>query len=163
MAYSPNTGLVYIPVSKTSSIYAAQNAMDFTRGSWNLGVDLEVPPIFEMPSLTRKVINKLATGYLLAWDPISQTEAWRKERKNGGNGGTLATAGNLVFQGTSSGEMTALRADTGKTLWSYDTQVGIIAAPITYTIDNEQYLAVAAGWGGRSWVTGWVTSAWTWW
>ena len=148
MAYSPNTGLVYIPVSKTSSIYAAQNAMDFTQGSWNLGVDLEVPPIFEMPSLTRKVINKLATGYLLAWDPISQAEAWRKERKNGGNGGTLATAGNLVFQGTSSGEMTALRADTGKTLWSYDTQVGIIAAPITYTIDNEQYLAVAAGWGG---------------
>ncbi|MGE5722556.1 MAG: c-type cytochrome, partial [Sphingomonadales bacterium] len=64
------------------------------------------------------------------------------------NGGTLSTAGNLVFQGTAAGTFDAYRADNGKHLWSMPVQTGIIAAPITYMVDGEQYVAVMAGWGG---------------
>ena len=64
------------------------------------------------------------------------------------NGGTLATAGNLVFQGTAGGEFRAYTADTGKQLWSFPTQTGVVAGPATYSVGNTQYVAVLAGWGG---------------
>lgn len=64
------------------------------------------------------------------------------------NGGTLATAGNLVFQGTALGQFRAYSADTGKQLWNFEAQSGILAAPMTYSIDGEQYVAVLVGWGG---------------
>ena len=60
----------------------------------------------------------------------------------------LATKGNLVFQGNSSGRFAAYRADTGEELWSAAAQTGIIAPPVTYSIDGEQYVTVVAGWGG---------------
>jgi quinohemoprotein ethanol dehydrogenase len=63
------------------------------------------------------------------------------------NGGVLSTAGNLVFQGTASAEFRAYAADTGKQLWKFPTQSGVVAAPMTYTIDGEQYVAVLVGWG----------------
>ncbi len=59
----------------------------------------------------------------------------------------LSTAGNLVFQGTASAEFRAYAADTGKQLWSFPTQSGIVAAPMTYSIGGEQYVAVLVGWG----------------
>lgn len=64
------------------------------------------------------------------------------------NGGTLSTAGNLVFQGTAGGEFRAYAADTGKQLWSFPTQTGVVAGPITYSVAGAQYVAVLAGWGG---------------
>lgn len=64
------------------------------------------------------------------------------------NGGALATGGNLVFQGNSQGEFTAYRATNGQKLWSAPTQAGVLAAPISYEIDGEQYIAVEVGWGG---------------
>jgi alcohol dehydrogenase (cytochrome c)/quinohemoprotein ethanol dehydrogenase len=88
------------------------------------------------------------TGHLLAWDPVAQKEAWRVEYPGPSNGGTLSTAGNLVFQGTAGGEFRAYAADSGKLLWSFPSQTGIIAAPMTYSIDGEQYVAILAGWGG---------------
>ena len=88
------------------------------------------------------------TGALLAWDPVAKKEAWRVPYKGPWNGGTLATAGNLVFQGTATEEFNAYSADNGKKLWSFPTQTGVIAAPMTYAIDGEQYVAVLAGWGG---------------
>jgi quinohemoprotein ethanol dehydrogenase len=60
----------------------------------------------------------------------------------------LSTAGNLVFQGTGMGEFVAYRADTGERLWSAATQAGVLAAPISYELDGEQYVAVEVGWGG---------------
>jgi quinohemoprotein ethanol dehydrogenase len=64
------------------------------------------------------------------------------------NGGLLSTAGNLVFQGRSDGVFAAYRADTGELVWEYPVGVGIIAAPVTYMVDGEQYVVVQAGWGG---------------
>jgi mono/diheme cytochrome c family protein len=64
------------------------------------------------------------------------------------NGGTLATAGNLVFQGTALGDFIAYNASTGEKLWSAYAGTGIVAPPITYAIDGKQYVSVMAGWGG---------------
>jgi len=64
------------------------------------------------------------------------------------NGGTLSTAGNLVFQGTADGKFVAFRADNGERLWDFSAQTGIVAPAITYAIDGEQYVSVNAGWGG---------------
>ena len=64
------------------------------------------------------------------------------------NGGTLVTAGDLVFSGAQTGELYALHAGTGEKLWEYRTGSGIIAPPVTYQIDGKQYVAVASGIGG---------------
>ena len=64
------------------------------------------------------------------------------------NGGILTTAGNLLFEGTAQGNLEAYRADNGAKLWSADAQSGVVAAPISYTVGDEQYVAVDVGWGG---------------
>ena len=66
------------------------------------------------------------------------------------NGGLLSTAGGLLFQGTGQGKFIAYEARGGRKLWEFDAQTGIIAAPITYEIDGEQYVAILAGWGGAA-------------
>jgi mono/diheme cytochrome c family protein len=87
-------------------------------------------------------------GSLLAWDPVAQKPRWRVEHPTIWNGGTLTTAGNLVFQGTGDGRFVAYRADTGAVVRELNVGSPIIAAPITYEIDNTQYVAVMAGYGG---------------
>jgi quinohemoprotein ethanol dehydrogenase len=106
--------------------------------------DVTVDDLVAIQSILRKLIR----ARLIAWDPIKQKEAWRVDRVDVWNGGTLATAGNLVFQGTGSAQFSAYSADTGKDLWTAPTQTGVIAGPITYMVDGEQYVAVLAGWGG---------------
>jgi quinohemoprotein ethanol dehydrogenase len=71
-------------------------------------------------------------------------------------GGVLATGGNLVFQGNLTGEFAAYAADTGDKVWSYKVENGILAAPISYEIDGEQYIAVMQGWGGGAGLSGGV-------
>jgi mono/diheme cytochrome c family protein len=95
------------------------------------------------------LMRKLVRARLIAWDPVRQKEVWRAEPVDMWNGGTLVTAGNLVFQGTGSAEFSAYAADTGERRWTSDSaQTGIIAGSVTYTVDGEQYVAVLAGWGG---------------
>ena len=96
----------------------------------------------------KKAILATIKGHLSAWDPLQQKEIWRVDRKTPTNGGLLSTAGNLVFEGTAQGNLEAYRADNSQKLWSADAQSGIVAAPITYTVNGEQYVAVLAGWGG---------------
>ena len=79
---------------------------------------------------------------------MARKEVWRAELGRPWNGGVVATAGNLVFQGNSNGELVAYRADTGERLWSSPTQAAVLAAPITYQVDGEQYVAIEVGWGG---------------
>ena len=87
-------------------------------------------------------------GRLIAWDPVQKREAWHIEYKAPWNGGTLTTAGNLVFQGTADGRFIAYDATSGKTLWETPTGTGVVAAPATYMVDGVQYLSIAVGWGG---------------
>ena len=87
-------------------------------------------------------------GRLIAWDPVAQKEAWRVEHVSPWNGGTVTTAGNLVFEGTADARFVAYNAKTGEKLWEAPTGTGAMAGPIAYEIDGKQYVSVAAGWGG---------------
>ncbi|MEO6187064.1 MAG: PQQ-dependent dehydrogenase, methanol/ethanol family [Steroidobacteraceae bacterium] len=145
MAFSPQTGLVYLPVHGTPFIYGAPKSFGLRPMTQNVGADFSGNAVLD----PKKVLDE-TYGRLIAWDPVNQKEVWRVERGGQANGGALATAGGLVFQGTGSGQFTALDAKNGKELWSAPTQTGIIAAPITYSIDGIQYVAIMAGSGG-SW------------
>jgi len=89
-----------------------------------------------------------AFGRLVAWDPVTQKEAWGVDLGAPWNGGTLATAGNLVFQGTADAHFKAFDAKNGKQLWESPVGSGVIAAPVTYLVDGKQYVSIAVGWGG---------------
>jgi len=93
-------------------------------------------------------MRALQKGYLIAWDPVAQEARWTIERDWPWNGGTLTTAGNLVFEGTSHGVFEARAADTGRLLWSFDSGRRIMAGPASYRIGGEQYVAVLGGYGG---------------
>ncbi|MBL4670889.1 MAG: PQQ-dependent dehydrogenase, methanol/ethanol family [Arenicella sp.] len=147
MSYSPDTGLVYIPAQEAPWAYIDKPDYKFTDGAWNTGVD------FGYSGLpTDKAVFKAAKaslkGRLIAWNPITQKEIWRHEYKGPWNGGVLSTSGNLVFQGAADAHFAAFNAETGEPLWTFFTQTGVMAAPITYELESEQYLAVASGWGG---------------
>jgi len=89
-------------------------------------------------------------GKLIAWDPVSQSERWSVEQKISTNSGTLATAGNLVFQGEGTGEFSAYTADQGRKVWSVQTGSAIHSVPISFAVDREQYILVPVGWGSGS-------------
>ncbi|WP_429492843.1 PQQ-dependent dehydrogenase, methanol/ethanol family [Pseudomonas sp. S30_BP2TU TE3576] len=139
MSFNPQTGLVYIPYQEIPGVYRNEGK-DFTkRKAFNTGAGFS-----DATEIPREVVS----GALLAWDPVKQKEAWRVPYPHYWNGGTLSTAGNLVFQGTADGNLIAYSADKGKKLWSFAAQTGIVAAPISYRFEGEQYIAVMAGWGG---------------
>jgi quinohemoprotein ethanol dehydrogenase len=134
MAFNPRTGLVYIPAQEIGMTY--ETAKDYKPApiGWNIGA----------VTTNRKDVK----GYLIAWDPVKQKEVWRANYMGPWNGGVLTTAGNLVLQGSAAGFFSAYRADTGEKLWSTAAQSAIMAAPITYEVGGEQYIAVLSGWGG---------------
>jgi len=144
MAYSPLTHLVYLPVTETYMGYAKAESFDPAKGG--LGTSFTGFEA-ERDAITRYA-DAHSRGWLSAWDPVRQREAWRVPSPQKGSGGVLATAGNLVFEGTIGQTFAAYRADTGEKLWEMPVQQVPIAAPITYTVDGEQYIAVNAGWGG---------------
>lgn len=147
MAFNPDAGLVYIPALDLSFKFAQDNAFKYNPKEWNTGVDLaETIPTSDPDQMIADL--KDIGGYLAAWDPVTQQEVWRVQHETSWNGGVLTTAGNLVFQGKSDGTIAAYTADGGEKVWEYPTQVGIIAPPISYEVDGEQYIAVVAGWGG---------------
>lgn len=144
-AFNPITGLVYIPYIQVGVKYSnspvaeASLLADRSLLKWRLGVDAEAN--FDR---TDPMDGK---GSLLAWDPLTQKLRWRVDHSFFWNGGTMTTAGNLVFQGESTGKFVAYSAVTGKSLWSFDAKLGIIAPPITYAVDGNQYVAILVGWG----------------
>ena len=135
MAFSPKTGLVYMPVSDIGSTWCDSKYYASCAGLDSLGLtaDDEVPPDL---------------GRLLAWDPVERKERWSSVHELPFNGGVLATAGDLVFQGTGTGELQAHHARTGQPLWSRRTGSSIQAAPVTYRVGEDQHVLVAVGTGG---------------
>ena len=146
MSYNPGTGLVYLPAQNIPFNIQPDEKWTFNANlpgriqsglGWNLGVLAGTPSPENKPF-----------GRLIAWDPAERKEAWRVELGSPWNGGTLTTAGNLVFQGTADGRFVAYNALSGQNLWESPVGTGIVAAPVTYEIDGQQYVSVAAGWGG---------------
>ncbi|MGJ8686642.1 MAG: PQQ-dependent dehydrogenase, methanol/ethanol family [Spongiibacteraceae bacterium] len=147
MAYSPQTGYVYIPAIDTPFEYSEVTDYLHRWGQWNLGVPVQQQTV-PSPILAQLLTRKVAKGSLLAWDPVKQEAAWSVPHKLTWNGGLLATAGGLVFQGSAEGEVLAFNASNGDKLWSFDAKTGVMAAPVTYSVDGEQYITILVGWGG---------------
>ncbi len=147
MSYNPATGLVYIPVIEFPASYGQPENFRYRAGAPNLGTDGIIGSLPDSQA-ERDALRPLMQGRLLAWDPKTNSEAWRVEYTGPWNGGTLTTAGNLVFQGTADGKFVAYRADTGEQLWDFTTQTGVVAAPMSYAIDGDQYVSINVGWGG---------------
>jgi len=152
MSYSPKTGLVYLPAMEHPLVYGDADPFEVHEGRWNTGVSFLAPPpmpgLPETPEGRRLALNAMVKGKLVAWDPVAQKPRWEIQRDWPWNGGTLATAGNLVFEGTARGQFEVYSADNGKKLWSFDTYRGTLAGPATYRVNGEQYVVVMAGYGG---------------
>jgi quinohemoprotein ethanol dehydrogenase len=147
MSFSPQTALIYFPVTDVAFPFVPEKNATHHDLAWNTGVDFNAGSLPQDPKIKTQILGSLK-GHLAAWDPVAKKEVWSAELKSPWNGGVVSTAGNLVFQGTAMGEFVAYRADTGERLWSAETQAGVLAAPISYEVDGDQYVAVEVGWGG---------------
>jgi len=147
MAYNPDTGLVYIPAQDAGFPYFDDPNFEPTKLGFNTGVDFNAGSMPQIPEVKKQIMSGVK-GYLVAYDPIAQEPRWRVDHAGPSNGGVLTTAGNLVAQGTAAGDVVIYLADSGEKLWSFNAQTGVLAAPVSYTVDGEQYIAVAVGWGG---------------
>jgi PQQ-dependent dehydrogenase (methanol/ethanol family) len=159
MSYNPATGLVYLPTLQgTSFPYALDAGFRHRAGAWNLGVVNGT-----MAGIAARADSEYtegtgpetrSPGALVAWDPIAREPRWVVDYPFQVNGGTLTTAGNLVFQGGADGFLRAFTADAGQQLWEVDLGVGIIAPPVSFELDGTQYLSVLVGWGGSAGLIG---------
>ena len=147
MSFHPGTGLVYLPAQETAAELEAQAEPLFLPTKKVVNIGLEVPSLPEDPKIVQQ-ISDAWKGRLVAWDPVAQKAAWTQEYASAWNGGTLATAGNLVFQGTADGRAVAYAADDGRKLWEMPVNSGAMAGPVTYTAGGQQYVSFMVGWGG---------------
>ncbi len=147
MAYDPNAGLVFIPANLAAFPYIPDPAWKPAALGFNVGVDMAKAAMPAIPAV-RDAAAAATTGALIAWDPATQKERWRVSYKGPWNGGLLATGGGIVFQGNATGEFAAYATNDGRKLWSFPAQTGIVAAPMSYALDGQQYVAILAGWGG---------------
>ncbi|HQR52648.1 MAG TPA: PQQ-dependent methanol/ethanol family dehydrogenase [Burkholderiales bacterium] len=136
MAYSPDTGYFYVPANEWG--------MDI----WNEPVSYKKGAAYLGAGFTIKTINDDYIGVMRAIDPASGKIVWEEKNYAPLWGGAMTTKGGLVFYGTPEGELRALDAKFGKELWSFQTGTGVVAPPITWEQDGQQYVAVVAGWGG---------------
>ncbi|HEV7632634.1 MAG TPA: PQQ-dependent dehydrogenase, methanol/ethanol family, partial [Steroidobacteraceae bacterium] len=148
MAFSPDTGFMYIPTNYGSFPLVAEAGAKM--GNQLLSINTAKRPVDPAPKLEG------GGSYLLAWDPVKKKEAW-KQPQGSSRAGAMVTAGNLVFQGTSltvqgaaaKPVFAAFRADNGERVWTAETQSGIVGGSATYALDGEQFVAVVSGQGGR--------------
>ncbi len=143
----PGRGTGLYPGQSHQLPYLAFPNWKATSMGFNTGTDFATPA---MPAdkAVRAAAIAGTTGALVAWDPVARKERWRVPLTQPNNGGVLATAGGLVFQGNTTGAFVAYSAHDGKPLWSFDGQSGIVAPPVTYKIGGDQYVAVLTGPGG---------------
>ena len=136
MAYSQDTGLFYVP------------ANEWGMEIWNEPVSYKKGAAYLGAGFTIKTVDDKYIGALRAIDPKTGKIEWEITNNAPLWGGVLATKGGLVFWGTPEGFLKAADAKTGKEVWSFNVGTGIVAPPITWDQDGEQYIGVAAGWGG---------------
>jgi quinohemoprotein ethanol dehydrogenase len=159
MSFNPDTGLVYLPTMPGSGFpYSIEAGFVHKPGTWNVGVTRgtlagrpQRPAADYAPGTGPQTRSP---GALIAWDPLAREPRWVVDYPFSVNGGTLTTAGNLVFQGAADGKLKAFSADAGDLLWEAYVGVGLMAAPITWQLDGVQYVAILAGWGGSAGLLG---------
>jgi alcohol dehydrogenase (cytochrome c) len=136
MAYSPDTGYFYVPANEWG-MDIWNEPVSYKRGAAYLGAGFTIKPLYEE-----------YIGALRAVDPVEGKIVWEVQNNAPLWGGVLTTGGNLVFYGTPEGYLKALNATTGEQVWQFQTGSGVIAPPVTWDQDGEQYVAVVSGWGG---------------
>ena len=147
MSYSPRTGLVYLPYMQLGT--------HFHKGA-------PLPNVFVLGDLSIAGYQADAQddkGALIAWDPVLQKARWTVALQTIWNGGALATAGDLVFQGTGDGLLRAYDDSSGKELWHFNAGLGIIAPPMSYSVRGQQFVSVLVGYGGSAAVWGQLMEA----
>lgn len=143
-AWNPETGYIYIATQR--AYFAMQSDANFTPNPTgnNLAINMGANFTYyrDNPDAPREFV-----GYVSAWDPVTGEEVWRGEENDGPTGGVLSTGGGLVFSGGGNftNEFRAYDTVSGKKLWSFDTQTGMVAAPITFEMDGKQYIAASVG------------------
>ncbi len=145
-AWNPETGLIYIATQR--AYFAMQSLENFTPNADptanNLAIDMSANFIYyrDNPDAPREFV-----GYVSAWNPVTGEEVWRGEENQGPTGAVLSSGGGLVFSGggNSTNEFRAYDTVTGEKLWSFDTQTGMVAAPITFELDGKQYVVASVG------------------
>jgi PQQ-dependent dehydrogenase (methanol/ethanol family) len=174
MSFNPATGLVYLPASPGGSFnYSSDPNFKYQQGKQNMGITFggfgrggaaaagdaanaagAAPAAPPKPLPAPPAIGPTPPegngrgGVLLAWDVVAQKERWRAQGGGGIGGGTVTTAGNLVFQVIPDGRLVAYTADKGDKV--LDVQTGLrggMGPPITYMLDGKQYVALAGGSG----------------
>ena len=148
MTYDPLTGLVYIPAMDGAGLFLTSKDFKYKPGGWNLGIDFAAISQAVLEMIKSGKPPPPAVGYIKAWDPVAQKEAWQVSMGGSWNSGLLTTAGGLLFGGDAYGDFSAYDAKSGHKLWSMDLKTGILAPAMSYSIDGEQYVALLAGWGG---------------
>jgi glucose dehydrogenase len=136
-AFSPRTGLLYIPHNNLCMDYEGVEA-NYIAGTPYVGANVKM---YAGPGGNR--------GAFTAWDPVAQKAAWEVKEMFPVWGGALVTAGDVVFYGTMDGWFKALNAKTGQELWKQKLGSGVISPPMTYRgPDGRQYVAIVDGVGG---------------
>ena len=159
MSFNPQTRLVYVPAAlMSSSTYTVNPAMFVYReGGRNTGTGRgaaapepapgSTPPTPFVPPMVGPSDGQRG-GVLIAWDPITQTERWRKEGGGASGGGTLTTAANLLFQVVPDGRLIIYSADKGEKLHEINTGLRVgMGPPVTYMVDGKQYVSIPGGRG----------------
>jgi quinohemoprotein ethanol dehydrogenase len=169
MSYNLATHLMYIPVLDVPNVWVDMvhngGSVTYLDGfftgngimpddTYN-AADLKpyYGPLPELKSIAGTRQGKLVRELIRAWDPLAKRTVWEHETSSGVrgyDGGVMSTAGNLVFQGRGDGKLWVYAADTGKVLKVVPTGSHIMAAPMTYAIGGEQFVAVQAGYGGAA-------------
>lgn len=142
MAFSPQNRLVYIPAIDLQVSYT-DDGVDLKNWKRTPGMTLDFGVVAEINPQPGAVSNSA----LVAWDPVTQKQAWRVPTPAHFPGGVMATAGNLVFQGQIDGQFKAYDGRSGKALWAFDAGAAIVAPPISYAVNGEQYVTVLSGFG----------------
>ena len=146
MSFSPDTGLVYIPTIEMVYPFVPDTNYEYTPNRWNTGEDWAT--LGRLADSVFGTFKLCSPTQLTAWDPVRQEQVWQNRFETSSNGGVLSTAGGIVFQGNGSGNFSAYADDSGDLLWKMRAPTAVIAAPVTYKLDGEQYVLVMAGAGG---------------
>jgi len=133
-SYNPDIGLFYVMALESCNLFFA-DPKPFVQGETYYDTGTKLPP------------DEHAQKVLLALSIPDGKTVWRYPQVGQGEswGGTLTTAGELVFFGDDAGSLEAVEARTGRALWHFNTGQTIYASPMSYAVDGVQYVAVSAG------------------
>ncbi len=173
MAFNRDNGLVYIPAIEGGAMsYDTTDGHVYRPKQGNNGNSILFGDMMTMnPDLMQEPVRTFladvqdagkgqSRAALKAFDPATGEVVWEVENEGWWDrAGVLATAGGLVFQGTDSGYLRVYHQATGEKLHEMFIGSSIIAAPISYTVEGEQYIAFLTGWGGGGWFAPHPTSA----